>query len=640
MVDTYKAVLVRFMSYLNGHQYDKDYDFSQEELAPVKPIDLKKYFCYRAYGIAEPGPDDNPLFARSSSLAFWKKAISHFMPNKLMPWNAIAQVGNPTKSIEVNELIKAIKKKEVRKQGKASSARRALTHQEFLRMLELLKAENQDDMHRYGLPSLFVFQYNLIARIDDTCMFLVENLTDTPDFDFVLRSKLDWSKNVDDEREAPNQILLAAMDYRYCVQLALAVHTEIFLESAGQGGLTPFVFGFSEDINRPEGGVKTKKEVQSILHNEIFCREEFNDRGRLGSHSNRKYASTHCRKNGCSKDEKELRGRWKKGKRVADVYDDVDLPFPDAKVAGKLCMGGPCKYVVKEGSGVTDNFLLEYVVPHVRTRYSDGVAKILGKALLWLIFSPHSDYLPQALRDRVQTAYSNIARLPAGENPIKKIPLVVSGSEGEVYLDELGGGLDGGAENDAGGAENGAVNGRDRTEANQRQQILALHSQLAATNRRLDAMTAADQAREVQRRREFQILNANFRRYAIRPVARRANNQEAEAAAEPNQAPYASTLCPNPRTLYNLWEEYENGIGGRKAASLFSSQERGRVKHKYHRRKVVWDCISGLVRAGFTAQVAIDRIYNVYGVNAPVTRIINQMKRDRQTGNLHRSLQI
>jgi hypothetical protein len=57
-------------------------------------------------------------------------------------------------------------------------------------------------------------------------------------------------------------------------------------------------------------------------------------------------------------------------------------------------------------------------------------------------------------------------------------------------------------------------------------------------------------------------------------------------------------------------------------------------------RKVVWDCISSLVRAGFTAQVAIDRIFNVYGLNAPVTRIINQMKRDRNAGNLHRSLQI
>jgi hypothetical protein len=44
-----------------------------------------------------------------------------------------------------------------------------------------------------------------------------------------------------------------------------------------------------------------------------------------------------------------------------------------------------------------------------------------------------------------------------------------------------------------------------------------------------------------------------------------------------------STLSPNPRSLYLLWDEYENGIGGRKAARLFSREERGTVKDKFHR---------------------------------------------------------
>jgi hypothetical protein len=101
-----------------------------------------------------------------------------------MAWNALAQVGNPARSVEVNALIKAVQKKEVGKQGKASTA------QEFLHMLDYLKTEDQDAMQKYGLPSLFVFQYNLIARIDDTCQMLVSNLTTSMDFDFVLRSKL------------------------------------------------------------------------------------------------------------------------------------------------------------------------------------------------------------------------------------------------------------------------------------------------------------------------------------------------------------------------------------------------------------------------------------------------------------------
>jgi hypothetical protein len=45
------------------------------------------------------------------------------MPNKLMAWNALAQVlGNPTRLIEVNELIKTVKMKKVQKQGKTSTA--------------------------------------------------------------------------------------------------------------------------------------------------------------------------------------------------------------------------------------------------------------------------------------------------------------------------------------------------------------------------------------------------------------------------------------------------------------------------------------------------------------------------------------
>jgi hypothetical protein len=43
---TYKAVLVCFMSFLNDHEYDKEYEFSQEELVEaVNPINIKKHMC-------------------------------------------------------------------------------------------------------------------------------------------------------------------------------------------------------------------------------------------------------------------------------------------------------------------------------------------------------------------------------------------------------------------------------------------------------------------------------------------------------------------------------------------------------------------------------------------------------------------
>jgi hypothetical protein len=96
---------------------------------------------------------------------------------------------------------------------------------------------------------------------------------------------------------------------------------------------------------------------------------------------------------------------------------------------------------------------------------------------------------------------------------------------------------------------------------------------------------------------------------------------------------YVSTLSPTPRSVYILWQEYEVGIGGRKPARLFTPVERGKVKYTYHRRKVVWDVIAMRVRAGDTAQVAIDRIYELYGAGTTVSNIINTMRRDRMTYN-------
>ena len=83
-------------------------------------------------------------------------------------------------------------------------------------------------------------------------------------------------------------------------------------------------------------------------------------------------------------------------------------------------------------------------------------------------------------------------------------------------------------------------------------------------------------------------------------------------------------------SIRDRWEEYQNGLGDRKPARLLTYNERGRVKHKFHRRKVVWDLISGLVRQGLTANAAIDRIYSVYGAQTSVTKIINAVKFDKR----------
>ena len=77
--------------------------------------------------------------------------------------------------------------------------------------------------------------------------------------------------------------------------------------------------------------------------------------GNIGTHSIRKFAVQTCRMNGCSKDEVDVRGRWKSSTRIQDTYADTTIPYIDGKVATALCKGGPIAYVVKEGSGVTDD---------------------------------------------------------------------------------------------------------------------------------------------------------------------------------------------------------------------------------------------------------------------------------------------
>ena len=92
------------------------------------------------YGSPNPTDEDNPTKGRSSSIEFGKKAISYFMPNRLAHWDVQTNRGNPTKSVLVNELIKKVKKKEVRKQGTMSSARRPMVVDEFVHVIKCLRA--------------------------------------------------------------------------------------------------------------------------------------------------------------------------------------------------------------------------------------------------------------------------------------------------------------------------------------------------------------------------------------------------------------------------------------------------------------------------------------------------------------------
>ena len=117
--EQYKPSLIAMMNFKDGNRYNDSHEFTTEELVKVNPNDIVRWMKMKVYGTPDPTEEQNPVHGRSSSLVFAKKAISSFMPNKLMQWNEMASppAVNPTKSAAVNNLIALVKKKEVRNQG-------------------------------------------------------------------------------------------------------------------------------------------------------------------------------------------------------------------------------------------------------------------------------------------------------------------------------------------------------------------------------------------------------------------------------------------------------------------------------------------------------------------------------------------
>ena len=627
----YYGTLIDFMSFLDSTQYTKASTFTDIELITIQPDDIKRWMCMKVYGDPDPGPDDNPTEGRSSSLEHYKKCLSYYMPNKLTAWNVMTSSGNPSRSIVVNDLIKVVKKKEVRKQGKGSQARRPIEAAEFEQTVHLL--EQSDDLKRkYMVATAAKFQYAMVARVDDTAHFKEEDLKPNPQFSFALTCRMCWSKNVMEERDAPDQILLGSMDSRYCILVALGIYLELWLEDGG-GATNEFVFGHAANAKT------TKKYIADALA-EVWKDPGFVRivEGFLGSHSLRKYPATKARRSGCSKDDVDNRGRWRK-KRVGDRYVDINLPYPDAKVAAVLCTGGPCKYALKNGSGVSNMWLVANVVPYMvaSPRIKDGAALVLAKPILWACFEQDMQYkMPHGTRARIRAAYELIRgpNLTAGENPVKKIPLLVTGIEAEVHIDEIEPIVEDGA---AGGVGEGGA-----PQVNQQMTginyIRAMHSQIVGLRRELQESKEENSRLNNRTNRQLAQMNRSINRIALQPARRVGPNQQPVAAAAV-QARNMARLSKNPRTLYILWHEFEFGIAGRKAAKDFTVSERGRVKYAYHRRKVVWEKIQEMIRGGWSANTAMDAIYGVYGRDSSVTSIINRMRADRINGG-HRNLRV
>ena len=442
----YRLTFTEMMAYLDGvPSYPKTTTFTAQRLRQVTPEDVVRWINHKVFGLENP-PDDATPTHRASSIGYWKKAISKHMVYQMMPWNPVDKHGNPTKSAEVNAIIKKVKKLEVRKVGAESQTRRATTDGEVDQTLTILReSQHSGPVQKYGMPAFHNFQIHMMARIDDVSQWRKDNFAVHDLYtEFAAKSKLRWSKNVNTEEDAPWQIILGSSNSKSCVFISIAIWLEWYFErgSPDTTELTPYVFDFNGDFRIPEGGQKAKAWVQEKLH-DMYNGNEFilELEGKLGSHSYRKYARKRGRRSGASKDDCDYRGRWKREKRTSDVYEEGEIPYPDAKVAAMLCPGGACSYRIRENSPVTDDWILENVVPNItNSSYGRGLAKILGKALLYVCFSNNSHWVFAPTLERVKTAYNELMGDEINiinENPIEKRLLVITGEDSNLVITEV-----------------------------------------------------------------------------------------------------------------------------------------------------------------------------------------------------------
>ena len=577
----YKSILVCLLSYLDNVQYSKETIFNKERLSQLKPDDLMRFFNMKIFGAEKPTAEQRlrPQL-QSTCLEFWKKALSFYMPNRLMQWNEIAEVGNPTRCLAVNDLIKSMKKAEVKNLGIKTQARRAMTDVEFVKIKELcfkLKEGDNNVVTKYGVSAQMNFQFHLMARLDDTCNVPRENIQVHPNFPFALKTRLNWAKNCNEERDAPWQIVLGCVDVNFCVLISLSLWLVSSFKFLPNAKLTPYLFGFSSDCRFPQGGKSGKDLIRKYISTAIKGLDDLE--GLIGAHLVRKFASTRVRKCGASKDDRDLRGRWKRARRVGDRYDDVELPWPDTKLATFLCIGGPCKYKLKESSGIDNDFILRVIMQDVKEFYSKDVCIVLGVALLYFIFTPDGkNTVPLFIVESVTDEYRRLYHKELTENPVEKIALVAHGSDGDVFLDEVVAEV--GTQGPSVGEAARLNDERSAylvgtSERSATHQLRAIQSQLSSLKASILSLQERVVSLESSLAHRLTGVQRNLKRIADAP-GRRIRPPEGVFFVD-HGVRIETSLSSLPRTLYDLWDEYTVCLGGRKPAKLYSSQEEGGV---------------------------------------------------------------
>ena len=292
----------------------------------------------------------------------------------------------------------------------------------------------------------------------------------------------------------------------------------------------------------------------------------------------------------------------------------TQLDWPDAKAAAALCEGGVCLYRPKRGLGITDEWVATNITPAIRASFGQGVAAILGKALLWsCCYDPSvADLVPPDIRQRAISAFitHNVGlgdnRLTDGTNPIERIGVYPSEVNGNVSLDQV---------EDEEGQDGSA---RARTAAQWRVSIYARTASMSRSVTEIQNQHRSDMMEIKRRLRKLEQMVHTLVSRPATPYPTAAGMLRGPALlVRPGIPPPTKPplLSRNPRTLSLLWDEWQVGLNGHKPASQFTDSERGgENKNRYTFRKPFWRCMCRLIRNGLDKATAIQRIEQTYGV--------------------------
>lgn len=235
---SYHAVLVRLFTY-KGIHYDRGHEFSEDDLRRLTEEDVLNYFKHRCYGTTNPNYGDRNLrlLFRVQTVEYWKKSISKFYSD--------TRLTNISQGVSVTKFLRIAKRLEVRGKGQVSTARRPFHHQEFSHVIQMLKQDVRGGTHirKYGVPAMLCFQYSLICRFDDAAQMMAANLQYNDRFpQYGLKVRLVWSKNVNDERDAPWQTIFGSVATTFCVLINVGIWLELNLSTTPGGDLSPYIF--------------------------------------------------------------------------------------------------------------------------------------------------------------------------------------------------------------------------------------------------------------------------------------------------------------------------------------------------------------------------------------------------------------